>query len=247
MLPRSAMVDSGQPARPSSEAATLPASLPLAKEKSSKRTGHSSGPRRLGSLQLPAVALAFVGLVATTPPVAAERAPLSTERLWAEADLVVIADVVSASVGTERSHHERGFGNYDWTIDLSLRVSQVEKGSWPGDEILVGRCFRIKSRKSMVEFFTSSGNDPIPGAGVAVRAYLYRRDPVWRVVFPNGLQSISDRTVLASGAEMRALSLPHYTYGLPLEFWGVGLVLSTVISFVALLWRRWRRRRRTNV
>jgi len=246
MPPRSATVDSGQPALSSSEAAAFLTSVRLATDDVSKRTGDSSQRRLLGPLQLPALAVAFAGLVATTSPVAAERAPLSTEELLEEADLVVVADVVSTSVGTERSHHERGFGNYDWTIDLSLRISQVEKGPWKGDEVVVARCFRIKSRKSMVEFMTPSGNDPIPGVGVAVRAYLYRRDAVWRVVFPNGLQPISDHTVLASGAAMRGLSLPRYTYWLPLEFWGCGLVVATVIFFVAVLWRRWRRRRRAN-
>ena len=58
----------------------------------------------------------------------AERAPLSPARLVEESDLVLTGQILAHSIGTERSHVESGFGNYDWAIDLTLKIESVEKG-----------------------------------------------------------------------------------------------------------------------
>jgi hypothetical protein len=164
----------------------------------------------------------------------AERAPLSAEQLVKESDLVVVGQITNLTVGTERSRIERGFGNYDWAIDLTLKITAVEKGTLASSNTVVARCFRIKSRKSMTEYLSVGGNYPIPGVGTAVRAHLYQRDGRWRVVFPNGLAPVSDRTALTDAAAVGALRGGGYTYLLPLELW-VLIVLILVIATIVLV------------
>jgi hypothetical protein len=123
-------------------------------------------------------------LLATT--LLAERAPRSPAQLLEEAELVVVGRIADLQIRTERSHIETGFGNYDWAIDVTLQITNVEKKRFEGNTI-VARCFRIKSRKSVVEYMTPSGNHPIAAPGAMVRAHLYQRDHRWRVVYPNGL------------------------------------------------------------
>ena len=71
-----------------------------------------------------------------------------------------------------------------WAIDLTLQVTNVEKGQFTGDKI-VARCFRIKSRKSGWEYMTPSGNHPIPAVGTLVRAYLYECERRWATTLIN--------------------------------------------------------------
>lgn len=59
-----------------------------------------------------------------------------------------MAQIIHLEIGTERSYIERGFGNYDWAIDLTLRITDVEKGLFEQSGTIVARCFRIMSRKS---------------------------------------------------------------------------------------------------
>ena len=175
----------------------------------------------------------------------AERAPRSPAQLLEEAELVVVGRIVDLQVQTERSHVETGFGNYDWAIDVTLQITNVEKGRFEGTSI-VARCFRIKSRKSVVEYMTSSGNHPIPAPGTMVRAHLYQRDHQWRVVYPNGLVDPRGATELPDAAAVRQLEGGGYTYGLPVELWGALCVLIAVPLLlgwvIRRVWRRFKRR-----
>jgi len=181
---------------------------------------------------------------ATTLP--AERFPRNPAQLFEEAELVVVGRIVDLQVTTERSHVETGFGNYDWAIDLTLQITNVEKGRFEGDSI-VARCFRIKSRKSVVEYVTASGIRPIPAVGTPVRAHLYfPRDHRWRVVYPNGLVSPKGAAELPDAETVRRLEGRGYTYGLPLELWvamGVLVAVSALLRWlIRRLWRGIRRR-----
>jgi hypothetical protein len=185
------------------------------------------------------VVITTIGLLATTLP--AERAPRSPNELVKASDLVVVGRIVDLQIQTERSHIETSFGNYDWAIDLTLQIEKVEKGESSGDTI-VARCFRIKSRKSAVEYMTPSGNRPIPAVGTPVRAHLYERDQVWRVVFPNGLGGPRGEKQLTDAEAVRQLEGGGYTYWLPLEIWvviGAVLILPLLLGWVIRhLWRR---------
>ncbi|MFN0130663.1 MAG: hypothetical protein ACKV19_28715 [Verrucomicrobiales bacterium] len=161
----------------------------------------------------------------------ADRAPLPPGGLVEESDLVLTGQVLAHNVGTERAHVESGFGNYDWAIDLTLRIQSVEKGRFDESDTIVVRCFRIKTRKSATETLSVSGNHPIPEVGAEVRAHLYRQGDLWRVVFPNGLAPVSDQKPLADAAEIRALNPLTYTYWLPVEGW----ICMAVIGTAALL------------
>jgi len=175
----------------------------------------------------------------------AERAPRSPAQLLEEAEFVFVGRIVDLQVQTERSHVETGFGNYDWAIDVTLQITNVEKGRFEGTSI-VALCFRIKSRKSVVEYMTPSGNHPIPAPGTMVRAHLYQRDHRWRVVYPNGLVDPQGVTELPDAETVRRLEGGGYTYGLPLELWGaMGMIVAVPLLLgwvIRRLWRRFRRR-----
>jgi hypothetical protein len=170
----------------------------------------------LGSIRI--AGFGMVWLCALTATLRAERAPLTPDRLEQGSDLIISGQVLSLKVGTERSHVESGFGNYDWAIDLNIRVQSIEKGRLDRSDSIVVRCFRIKSRKSAWECLTPSGNHPIPDVGAKVRAHLYRRGGVWRVVFPNGLTALPGEERLLDGDAVEALR-SRFTYWLPFELW----------------------------
>lgn len=171
----------------------------------------------------------------------AERAPLPPARLVEESDLVLRGQILSLNIGTERSHVESGFGNYDWAIDLTLRIQSVEKGGFDESDTIVVRCFRIKTRKSVTATISVSGNHPIPEVGAEVRAHLYRQGDLWRVVFPNGLAPLQGHTPLADATEIRALNPFAYTYWLPIEGWASIAVVGTAALLGLWLVRRLRR------
>jgi hypothetical protein len=142
----------------------------------------------------------------------AERAPLPPARLVEESDLVLTGQILAHKIGTESSHVQSGFGNYDWAIDLTLKIQSVEKGEkgrFDQSVTLIVRCFRMKTRKSIGEFESVSGNHPIPDVGAGVRAHLYRQGELWRVVFPNGLAPVADHEPLTDAAAIRGLELPR--------------------------------------
>jgi len=166
-----------------------------------------------------------------------------------QADLIVVGVIDSVVVEPERSRVERGFGNYDWGIYLTLSVETVEKGDFSQPEIEV-RCFRIKSRRSVTEYLSVSGHDPIPGAGTKVRVYLYRMGTSWSVVLPNGItphDADTNKTVWPDGGlgeanELAGLSGLMYTYLLPLEFWGLLFFVLLPVGYCVFRVVRYRRR-----
>ena len=178
----------------------------------------------------------------------AAKRPRTPEELVEEADLVVVGQITDLKIQSERSHIERGFGNYDWAIYITIKITEVEKGAFEESDTIVARCFRIKTRKSLTEYLTPGGNRPIPGAGATVRAHLYRDrgGGSWRVVFPNGLASVSEETELSDAEAIRKLRSGGYTYLLPIELWIVILVVGfpiiLVLAFIAHCLRRRRRR-----
>jgi len=191
--------------------------------------------------QLRVVGLVMVWLCALAGTLYAERFPLSPAGLARESELILVGRILALTVGVERSHIETGFGNYDWAIDLTLRIQRIEKGQYDQSDTIVVRCFRIKSRKSVVEYLTVSGNHPIPGAGEEVRAHLYRRGGVWRVVFPNGVGPVTGQAPLADASAVPVRGGGTYTYWLPLELWiciaGAGMIFIVIRSLI----RRFRR------
>lgn len=169
----------------------------------------------------------------------AEKFPQSLGELE-QADLIVVGTIDRIRVETERSRVERAFGNYDWGIYVTLSVDAVEQGQYshPGIEF---RCFRIKHRRSMMEYLSPSGHRPIPGEGTRTRAFLYLRDGQWTAALPNGItapDAEDDESVqfsdLADASAIKALRSRRYTYLLPLELWiilvGVLALLAAVVA-----------------
>lgn len=192
------------------------------------------------------ILLLFMSVTLTTPAFA-EKFPLTIAELRSEADVIVVASVEHIRVESEPSQIERGFGNSDWGIYLTFKVEMVEKGEVL-DEQLEARCFRIKSRKSAIEFLTPSGHHPIPGPGTRVRAYLEKENGLWRVVLPNGITSVESfnelpGSNLIDATKVTQLKRPVITYILPLEIWVV--VIPVILLGILLCWflsRRYRNR-----
>ena len=139
---------------------------------------------------------------------------------------------------------ERGFGNYDWAIYLTFRITDVEKGLFEQSDTIVARCHRIKSRISTLGYICSGGNHPIPAVGTSVRAHLYRDNGLWRVVLPNGLVSVSDQAELTDADAIRQLRRGmRYTYLLPIESWLLILVIGILLLIVIATITRLRRRK----
>jgi len=192
-------------------------------------------------------------LLGSCNAVNAAVSPKNLEQLR-QADLIVVGVIENVRVESERSRVERGFGNYDWGIYLTLKVERVEKGDYSQPEIEV-RCFRVKSRRSAVEYLSSAGHDPIPGAGTRVRVYLNGKGAIWNVLDPNGITSHdadTDQKVWPDGSlreasEVAGVSGLMYTYLLPLEVWGMlFFVFLPTMLCVYLVVRYLRRRRATD-
>ena len=177
----------------------------------------------------------------------AEKAPLSAEELKRQADAVVVAAIEDIRVESERSRIERGFGNSDWGIYLTLRLKTVEKGNVSEDQV-EARCFRIRSRRSLTEYLTPSGHHPIPGTGSLVRAYLEKEDGSWNVVLPNGITSVDEvngrpRENLQDAVEVSQLRSRAYTFFFPMELWMLLIFVGLPILLGFTLLVRWFRRR----
>lgn len=188
---------------------------------------------------LEAFAVVIVALaIWQTPQAQAARAPWLPEKLFAESDVVVVAEVTQIEINKERARIERGFGNYDWAIYLTLRVQEVEKGaSVTTDEDMVVRCFLIKTRKSTIEYQTRGGHSPIPEVGQTVRAYVQRDRDDYVVIDPNGFASV-DGTQLVQAATVKQLRRGGFTYFLPVEIWINGAVLLLLAAAVVMTLRR---------
>lgn len=210
------------------------------------------------SHDLPVIWLAFAMVMGSLLPSGHSRAalaPRSPEELFSSAQLVVTGKVIDLTITSERSRIETGFGNYDWLIDLTIRVEQVDKGELAvGEEVSV-RCFRIRSRKSMTEYFSPVGHSPIPGVGTNVRVYLKNETsflseegPSWWVILPNGIDSADD-VALEDAPEVASLS-SGYTYLLPLGGWilllTVVVIISLAVSAIAVIRRVLRGRAQTD-
>ncbi len=187
----------------------------------------------------------LLGLFSLNSTANAEKAPLSAEALQSEAQAIVVVTVEKIRIESEPSTFERGLGNSDWGIYLTLHVETVEKGDVQGESLEV-RCFRTKSRRSMQEYLTPSGHHPIPEIGTRVRAYLKRRASSWDVVLPNGIAAHGDgqpsSVVLPDAKQVSKLQSLAYTYILPLEGWLL-VVLIGLPVLVCIGWLRRRRRR----
>ena len=76
-------------------------------------------------------------------PALGDIAPRSLAQLQ-QAELIVVGTILQVEIKSESAEFERGFGNYDWGIYLTLSVDVVEKGKLSDSEN-VFRCFRIQS------------------------------------------------------------------------------------------------------
>jgi len=70
----------------------------------------------------------LLGLFSLNSTANAEKAPLSAEALQSEAQAIVVVTVEKIRIESEPSTFERGLGNSDWGIYLTLHVETVEKG-----------------------------------------------------------------------------------------------------------------------
>ena len=173
-------------------------------------------------------------------PAFAEKAPLSVEALQKQADVIVVANIEHIRVESEPSRFEPALGNSNWGISLTLRVETVEKGNL-ADNQLEARCFRIRHRRSITEYLTPSGHHPIPARGTRVRAYLEGDDRSWRVVLPNGIVPLDGNA--EDAPEVTQLRGRAYTYILPMELWGLFIVVGVLVVLCGtLIVRRHRRR-----
>ena len=179
-----------------------------------------------------------------TSAVYAEKAPLGADQLLEQAELVVVGTIETIDIQSEASRIESAAGNYDWSIQLGIRVDQTEKGD-AGAELVSARCFRIKSRKSAQEFLTPSGNDVVPAIGTKVRAYLVGSPDDWQVIYPNGLESPDGQTELQDAPEVAALSSAGYSYFLPTEVIWVLALLGLIGFAIVVIWTRWGARKRS--
>ncbi len=189
----------------------------------------------------------MAGIWLSSPAMAA-KAPLSDEGLRDEAQLIVVARITRIRIETESSTYE-GPGNWDWAIYLSLAVESVEKGDFEAKS-LEARCFRIKSRRSLTEYLTPGGHDPIPEAGTRVTAHLVKGPESWHVLEPNGIVPISNITPpsapiapsskpgASDAKQVAELRSGYYTYLLPLEVWLLVVVVGAAILAVAGIIRK---------
>jgi hypothetical protein len=189
---------------------------------------------------LPSLILA----IASNLPAFADKAPLSISELQNEADAIVVATIERIRIESEPSRIERGFGNSDWGIYLTLNVMKVEKGN-VSDKSMEARCFRIKSRRSTIERMTPSGHHPIPGVGTRVLAYLAQENGSWNVVLPNGITSVENVSEFRDqrfrdATEVQRLRSRAFTYLLPMEIW----ICVGILFVIGLLW--WQQRNRKN-
>jgi hypothetical protein len=166
-------------------------------------------------------------------------APLSVDKLQAQADAIVVATISQIEIEPEPSRFEPGFGNSDWAIYLTLSVDAVEKGNVTAEK-LVARGFRVRFRRSLVEYFTPSGHHSIPGTGTRVRADLTMEDGRWNIVLPNGLKSAPEGNGQTDGALQDAAQVAQlenqgraFTFLLPLEVWI--LMMVAVIPFLVVI------------
>ncbi len=180
----------------------------------------------------------------------ADVAPKGIDELR-ESEVIAVGTIRKIRVESERSQIERAFGNYDWGIYLTLEIEKVEKGRLIDGEV-VFRCFRVKSRRSAMEYLSPSGHDPIPDVGTRCRVYLGRGETNWFAALPNGItlpdanqddQVWSDPRLVDANevSELRSLA---YTFVIPLELW-VMLVVLLVPIFIVIKFVRRRSRRKT--
>lgn len=183
----------------------------------------------------------------------AEKAPLSLSELQ-KSDLIVVGTINRIRIESGPSRFERAPGNYDWHIYVTLAVENVEKGKLADNEIEF-RCFRIKYRRSLMEYLTPSGHRPIPGTGTRIRAYLNGGNPNWLAALPNGITA-SDANEYTSfwasrdlpdAPEIAELRSRRFTYFLPLESRGSVFVV-VILTILLVVFTRWFiRQRRTRV
>ena len=104
-------------------------------------------------------------------------------------------------------------------------------------------------------FRSLSGHRPIPGTGTRVRVYLNGEKPNWSAALPNGItppDANDDESVwpdgrLADATEISELRSLLYTYVLPLELWGLlVIVVAPLVILVIGIRRRFRGRKKAN-
>jgi nicotinamide mononucleotide transporter len=189
---------------------------------------------------LPTFVLAFC----LGPHALADIAPQNLRELQ-QYEAIVIGTVRQIRVEAEPAEYEERFGNQDWGIYVTLQLERVEKGRVAASE-LEFRCFRIKSRRSVLESMTISGHRPIPEIGSRVRVYLKSDGRGWAPALPNGItppdanddQSVRAAGRLAEAPEVSRLRELAYTFLLPLELWGVVVVIVGAVAVLATVFAR---------
>lgn len=190
----------------------------------------------------------FAAVASLANHATADIAPRSLSELK-ESAVIVVGTINKIRIESERSQFERGFGNYDWVIYVTLAIEHVEKGQ-VSEPVIEFRCFRIKSRRSHWETMTPIGHRPIPGTGARVRVYLNGGTSNWSAALPNAItapDANDDESVWPDGriedaAEIAELRSLLFTYVLPLEIWGVIFIIVVPVTILAtVVTRRFRR------
>jgi hypothetical protein len=179
--------------------------------------------------------LVFVCLTSFSVVARADITPKSFADLN-EAKTIIVGTVKGIRIEIERSSVERGFGNTDWAIYVTILIDEVEKGSLESSEVEV-RCFRKNARRSAIENLSLTGHRPIPKVGTKVRVYLEGLDEL-RPMLPNGItlatanddSSVWPKPGVEDAAEVSGLGIGRYTYFLPLEMYPV-LLVSLLIGY----------------
>lgn len=177
----------------------------------------------------------FFCLLGFTSVVCADLPPKSYAQLNA-AETIVVGTIQQIRVESERSLVEKGFGNYDWGIYVTLSIENVEKGELEEAEIEV-RCFRVKSRRSATERLSVTGHRPIPQVGTRVRVYFNETDG-FEPILPNGItlstanddSSVDVGYALVEARKVSHLSSLAFTFLFPLELWGF-LLITVFIGY----------------
>jgi len=178
--------------------------------------------------------------------------PRSLEQLR-QSDLIVVGTIKELRIETERSQLNPGFGNYDWAIYVTLAVEQVVKGRLDDDAIEF-KCFRVKYRRSLTEYFGPGGHRWIPGTGTRICAYLNMRESGWMAALPNGLtepesveytnMDFRPGTKLSTTAQITGRHSRRYTFFLSLESWLIVCLVSALLKIMSILFTRMFARRR---
>jgi len=79
---------------------------------------------------------ALCNLILISSAYAAHRL-LTPSELINESNLVLTGEIINIQVSTENSHIEKDSDNYDWAIDLTIKINDLEKGLYDNSNTII--------------------------------------------------------------------------------------------------------------